>query len=188
MPPRSSSRSPMSGRIAAPPPALERGPRGVFQTGYTWGGRSEHAAERRRHSAIGDPRYLHPHGRRDGCALSDRTAFDTVETRWSDAPSAPARARAILLRRSVERRIHPGARRRNAALSINLGGTWADNFTMMPTPWPANSFAPTNNVAFAQACISAAAALTDGGGNPLVNFSRCRASSWSSVRRHRDDR
>ena len=46
---------------------------------------------------------------------------------------------------------------------------------MMPSPWPSDSFAPTNGIAFAQACISAAAALADGIGNALSISGKCRA-------------
>jgi M6 family metalloprotease-like protein len=61
------------------------------------------------------------------------------------------------------------------ALSIGLPDTWDNLFTDMntlftTTAFPNNSYGPTDQDAFAKACVTAAAALKDGSGTPLVDF------------------
>ena len=145
-----------------------------FTTGYTWGGGP---------STPQNVDVIPQSGTRNVCILTvdvtdalypTGTAFDTIKTRWSDDCVGTGTSARVYFE-EVSNGGFTLALAGGAVLSINLASTWADNFTMMPTPWPSNSFAPTNNVAFAQACISAAAALTDGSGNALVNFQQVQS-------------
>ncbi|MEZ5319082.1 MAG: hypothetical protein R2752_16900 [Vicinamibacterales bacterium] len=145
-----------------------------FTTGYTWGG------------GPGTPQNVNvipQSGTRNVCILtvdvSDAryptgTAFDAIRTRWSDGAVGPAPS-ARTYYEEVSRNGFTLALAGGGVLGISLADTWADTFSMMPSPWPSNSFAPTNNVAFAQACVSAAAALTDGSGNALVDFQQVQS-------------
>lgn len=151
-----------------------------FTTGYTWGG------------GPGVPQnvdVIRQQGTRNICVLTVDVSdaryptgapFNAITARWFNgavgtAPDLDGKVRSA---RAYFNEISGGdftlSLATGAVQSISLGNNWAANFSMMPTPWPANSFTPINAQAFAQACVSAAAALTDSGGNPLVNFQEVR--------------
>ena len=146
-----------------------------FTTGYTWGGGP---------STPQNVDVIPQSGTRNVCILmvdvSDAryttgAAFDTLRQHWSDgAVGAAPSARTYY--EEVSHGTFTLARLGGTPVPlINLSSDWASNFTMMSPPWPGNSFAPTSGVAFAQACISAAAALTDGSGNPLIDFTQVQS-------------
>ncbi|MFB6454733.1 hypothetical protein ACE38W_05620 [Chitinophaga sp. Hz27] len=147
-----------------------------FVTGYTWGGGP---------ASPQNVDVIPQSGTRNICILTVDTnsaqyptgaAFTTITNSWRNGavgttPDPDGKVRsAKAYYEEVSHNAFTLGLAGNQVLSIHLNSTWTDNFSMMPSPWPNNSFTPTNNVAFAQACISAAAALTDGGGNPLVDF------------------
>jgi M6 family metalloprotease-like protein len=141
-----------------------------FTTGYTWGGGP---------AMPQNINVIPQSGTRNVCILmvdvSDSryttgTVFDTLRQHWSDGAVGPAPS-ARTYYEEVSHNTFTLARLGGTPVPyISLSSSWSDNFSTMPMPWPSNSFAPTNNISFAQACISAAAALTDGSGNPLVDF------------------
>lgn len=160
------------------PPHWAMGQVGQFSTGYTWGG------------GPGTPQnvdVIPQSGTRNVCVLTvdvngarypTGSPFDTIVTRWQNGavgttPDPDGKVRSA---KAYYEEISQGAFTLALAggrvLSIGLPTGWTDNFQTMPSPWPGNSFAPVNNTAFAQACISAAAALTDGAGNRLVDFTQ----------------
>jgi M6 family metalloprotease-like protein len=147
-----------------------------FTTGYTWGGGP---------SMPQNVDVLPQSGTRNVCILTVDTsgarypsgsAFDTIRTRWFNGAvgtTADPDGKVRSARAYYEEVSHSGFTLGLAGgqvLSINLSNAWAANFSAMPSPWPGNSFQPINSSAFAQACISAAAALTDGSGHALVDF------------------
>ncbi len=151
-----------------------------FTTGYTWGG------------GPGVPQnvdVIRQQGTRNICILtvdvSDAryptgAAYTAIATRWFNGavgttPDADGKVRSA---RAYFNEISNGdftlSLVSGAVQAISLATNWASNFVMMPTPWPGNSFQPVNAQAFAQACISAATALVDGSGNPLLDFQQIR--------------
>lgn len=147
-----------------------------FITGYTWGGGP---------TTPQNVDVIPQSGTRNICILTVDTtttlyptgaAFNSITNSWRNGavgttPDPDGKVRSA---KAYYEEVSHNAFTLNLAggqvLSIHLNSSWTDNFSMMPAPWPGNSFAPINNTAFAQTCISAAAALVDGGGNPLVNF------------------
>lgn len=147
-----------------------------FVTGYTWGGGP---------ATPQNVDVIPQSGTRNICILTVDTtsavyptgaAFDAITNSWRNGavgttPDGDGKVRSA---KAYYEEVSHGAFTLSLAgaqvLNIHLNSSWTDNFTTMVAPWPNNSFKPINSVAFAQACISAAAALTDGGGNPLVDF------------------
>ncbi|WP_243075706.1 hypothetical protein [Microbacterium sp. SS28] len=150
------------------------GPVGTFQTGYTWGGGGTTPQNvdvipqsGTRNIAIlmvdvSDARY--PAG----------AGFDTIRNDWSDSAVGGVDS-ARLYFEEVSYGGFTLALAGGTPPLVNIGGNWASQFATMPSPWPSNSFAPSNAQAFAQACVSNAAAQVDGGGNPLLDFSTVRS-------------
>lgn len=141
-----------------------------FTTGYTWGGGP---------STPQNVNVIPQAGARNVCILmvdvSDAryatgATFDGLRQHWSDGAVGPAPSARTYYEEVSHGTFTLARLGGNPVPCISLSSDWASNFSMMSPPWPSNSFAPTNNVAFAQACISAAAALTDGSGNPVVDF------------------
>lgn len=152
------------------------GPLSHFTTGYTWGGGPTTPQNVDVHSQAGT---------RNICILMVDTssgryptgaALTTIQNEWIDGAvgttaGADGKVRsAKAYYEEVSRNVFTLSLVAGQAPLINLPNSWTDYFTKMPTPWPSNSFAPIDNSALAQACISAAAALVDGGGNPIINF------------------
>jgi M6 family metalloprotease-like protein len=158
------------------PPHWSVGELSNFTTGYTWGGGP---------AGPQNVDVIPQLGTRNLCILMvdvtdalypTGTTFDTLRTHWKDDTVAPAPG--LSARTYFEEVSYGGltlALVSGDPQRIDLTSAWADNFTAMPSPWPSNSFQPTNNIAFAQACISAAAALTDGSGNRLINFQQVQS-------------
>ena len=141
-----------------------------FTTGYTWGG-----------GPVGPQNInvLPPGSLRNVCILmvelSDAmyptgSTFDTARNAWADGAvgSAPS---AKTYYEEVSHGSFSLSLVESPPPRVTLSSAWTDNFEGMPAPWPANSFTPIDGQAFAQACVSAAAALTDSSGNALVDFS-----------------
>ncbi|MEU1972080.1 hypothetical protein ABZ477_10515 [Microbacterium sp. NPDC019599] len=159
---------------AASPAHWLAGPVGTFQTGYTWGGGGTTPQNvdvipqsGTRNIAIlmvdvSDSRY--PTG----------TGFDTVRDAWEESAVGSTDS-ARLYFEEVSYGGFTLALAGGTPPLVSLAGNWASQFSMMPTPWPNNSFAPANGQAFAQACVSNAAAQVDGGGNPIIDFSTVRS-------------
>ncbi|HEX2384427.1 MAG TPA: hypothetical protein VHI95_17405, partial [Acidimicrobiales bacterium] len=141
-----------------------------FTTGYTWGGGPVGAQ---------NINVLPPGSLRNICIvmveLSDAmyptgSAFDTARANWADGAVGPAPS-ARTYYEEVSHGSFTLSLVENPPPRVTLSSAWTDNFEPMSAPWPANSFAPIDGQAFAQACVSAAAALTDSSGNALIDFS-----------------
>lgn len=150
------------------------GPVGTFQTGYTWGGGG---------TAPQNVDVMPQSGTRNLAILmvdvSDSryptgAGFDTIRDNWRESAVGSTDS-ARLYFEEVSYGGFTLALAGGTPPLVALGGDWASQFSMMPTPWPNNSFAPSNAQAFAQACVSNAAAQVDGGGNPLIDFSTVRS-------------
>ncbi len=146
------------------------GPVGTFQTGYTWGGGP---------STPQNVDVLPQSGTRQVAILmvdvSDTryptgAAYTTTRDGWRDSTVGGTDS-ARLFFEEVSYGNFSLALASAEPLLVNLAASWSTSFTTMSSPWPSNSFKPANKLAFAQACVSNAAAQTDGAGNPLIDFS-----------------
>jgi len=147
-----------------------------FTTGYTWGGGP---------STPQNVDVVPQSGVRNICILMVDTssaryptgaAFTTIQNQWVNGavgtaadPDGKVRSAKSYFE-EVSRNVFTLNLSGGQAPLVSLPNAWTDYFTMMTMPWPGNSFAPIDGGAFAQACVSSAAALVDGGGNPLINF------------------
>lgn len=152
-----------------------------FNTGYTWGGGP---------TTPQNIDVLPQSGTRNVCLLMVDTssarypggaALTTIQDEWVNgtigtAPDADGKVRsARAYFQEVSQNVFTLNLVGGQAPVVNLPNAWTDYFSAMVSPWPSNSFRPIDASAFAQACISAAAMLTDGGGNALINFQQVQS-------------
>lgn len=150
------------------------GPVGDFQTGYTWGGgpSTPQNVDVQPQSGprgvailmvdVSDARY--PTG----------AVYNTIRDNWRESLVGASNS-AGRYYSEVSRATFSLALQGSDIPLVNLAGNWASTFSMMPSPWPTNGFAPTNAQAFAQACVSNAAAQRDGANNPILDFAQVRS-------------
>ena len=150
------------------------GPVGDFRTGYTWGGggTSPQNVDVMPQSGsrgiaillvdVSDARY--PTG----------AGITTVRDNWRDSAVGNTNSARLFYEEVSHGTFTLGLQGTSLPLA-SISDNWAGQFDAMPTPWPSNSFAPKDGTAFAQACISNAAAQVDSSNHPLIDFSQVKS-------------